>query len=62
MPVGVSFWGGLQFEPLIVTIVFPLAYVSNYTCPWAMKGTDMGLYYKHMIKEGFKQPPKRVGA
>ncbi len=62
VPAKVPFGGGLQFEPLIVALVFPLAQVSDYTGPCAIKGMDMGFYYKHMLKEGFKQAPKGQGA
>ncbi len=58
MPAGVPFWGGLQFEPLIVALIFPLAHISDYTGPWAVKGTDMGLYDKYTLKEGFKRALK----
>jgi hypothetical protein len=51
---GTPFGGGSQFEPLIVTLVFSLAHVSDYTGPWAVKGMDMGSHYEHMLKEGFK--------
>ena len=61
VPAGVPFWGGNQFEPLIVAIVFPLAHVSGYTGPWAVKGTDMGTYYEHALGEGFKRPQKGSG-
>ncbi len=61
VPAGVPFWGGTQFEPLIVAIIFPLAHVSGYTGPWAVKGTDMGTYYKHALGEGFKRPQKGSG-
>ena len=61
VPAGVPFWGGNQFEPLIVAIIFPLAHVSSYTGPWAVKGTDMGTYYKHALGEGFKRPQKGSG-
>ena len=33
VPTGVPFWGTLQFELLIVAIVFPLAHVSSHTGP-----------------------------
>ena len=62
VPAGVPFWGGTQFEPLIVAVVFPLAHVSGYTGPWAVKGVDMGSYYKHALVEGFKRPQKGSGA
>jgi hypothetical protein len=62
VPAGIPFWGADQFEPLIVAIVFPLAHVRNYTGPWAIKGTDMGLHYKHALGEGFKQPTERAGS
>ena len=58
VPAGVPFWGENQFEPLIVAIIFPLAHVSGYTGPWAVKGTDMGTYYEHALGEGFKRPQK----
>ena len=58
VPAGVPFWGGPQFEPLIVAIIFPLAHVSDYTGPWLVKGTDMGVYYEHALVEGFKPPTK----
>jgi hypothetical protein len=61
VPAGVPFWGGNQFEPLIVAIVFPLAHVSGHTGPWAVKGTDMGTYYEHALGEGFKRPQKGSG-
>ncbi len=61
VPTGVPFWGGPQFEPLIVAIVFPLAHVSHHTGPWTVKGTDMGEYYEHALKEGFKRPPNGPG-
>ncbi len=57
VPAGVPFWGGTQFEPLIVAIVFPRAHVSDHTEPWAIKGTPMGLYYERALEEGFKQTP-----
>lgn len=56
VPVGVPFWGSLQFEPLIVAIVFPLAHVSSYTGPWSVKGTDMGLYFERALAAGFSKP------
>jgi hypothetical protein len=55
VPAGVSFWGGSQFEPLIVALIFPLAHLSDYTGQWAVKRMDMGLYYKHALEEGLKQ-------
>ena len=54
VPVGVPFWGALQFEPLIVAIIFPLSHVSSYTGPWAVKGTDLGEHYQRALQEGFK--------
>ena len=54
--VGVLFWGASQFEPLIVTIIFPLAHVSSYTGPWAVKGTDLGEHFQRALQEGFKRP------
>jgi hypothetical protein len=62
VPGGVHFWGGSQFKPLIVAFVFPLAHVSDYTGPRALKGTYTGLYHKHALKEAFKQGPKELGA
>ena len=56
VPAGVPFCESSQFEPLIVTIVFPLAHVSSYTGPWTVKGTDMGLYYKQALAAGFSKP------
>ena len=56
VPAGVPFWGSLQFEPLIVAIVFPLAHVSSYTGPWSVKGTDMGLYFERALAAGFSKP------
>ena len=61
VPAGVPFWGGTQFEPLIVAIIFPLAHVSGYTGPWAVKGTDMGAYYERALGEGFKRPQQGSG-
>ncbi len=61
VPARVPFWGGSQFKPLLVAIVFPLAHVSNYTGPWLVRGTDMGWYYKHALVEGFKRPPRAPG-
>ena len=61
VPVGVPFWGADQFEPLIVVIVFPLAHVRNYTGPWEIKGTDLGLRYEHALGEGFKRSGTRPG-
>jgi hypothetical protein len=54
--VGVLFWGASQFEPLIVTIIFPLAHVSSYTGLWAVKGTDLGEHFQWALQEGFKRP------
>ena len=56
MLVGVLFWGASQFEPLIVTIIFPLAHVSSYTGLWAVKGTDLGEHFQWALQEGFKRP------
>ena len=56
VPAGVPFWGSLQFEPLIVAIVFPLAHISSHTGPWTVKGTDMGLYYERALAAGFSKP------
>ena len=56
VPAGVPFWGASQFEPLIVAIVFPLAHVSTYTGPWAVKGTNLGERYQQALEEGFKRP------
>jgi hypothetical protein len=61
VPAGVPFWGATQFEPLIVAIVFPLAHVSGHTGPWAVKGTDMALYYEWALAEGFKAGPLTQG-
>jgi hypothetical protein len=61
VPAGVPFWGGSQFEQLIVAIVFPLAHVSNYTGRWVVRGTNVGRYYKHALEEGFKCPPRALG-
>jgi hypothetical protein len=61
VPTGDPFWGGPQFKPPIVAIIFPLAHVSHHTGPSTVKGTDMGGYYEHALKEGFKHPPKGPG-
>ena len=57
VPTEVPFWGRDQFELLIVAIIFPLAHVSNYTGPWAVEGSGMGLYYECALAAGFKQVP-----
>jgi len=36
---GVSFWGALQHEPLLVAIALPLSHVPSYRGPWLAKGT-----------------------
>ncbi len=46
----------LQFEPLIVAIIFPFSHVSSYTEPWAVKGAELGEYFHRALQEGFKQP------
>ena len=51
---GSLFGEGPQFEPPMVAIVFPLAHISSYTGPWAVKGTYMGSFYERALKEGFK--------
>jgi hypothetical protein len=61
VPSRVPFWGVSQIKPLIVAIVFPLAHVSNYTGLWAVRGADMGQYYKQTLEEGFKRPPRAPG-
>ena len=45
----------MQFEPLIVAIIFPLSHVSSYTGPWAVKGTDLGEHFQRALQEGFKR-------
>jgi hypothetical protein len=54
VPAGVTFWGGNQFEPLIVTIVFPLSHVPRYAGPWLVRNTDEGARYKRALASGFK--------
>ncbi len=56
VPSGVPFWWTLQFEPLVVAIVFPLAHISSHTGPWSVKGTDMGTSYKQALAAGSSKP------
>jgi hypothetical protein len=50
---GVTFWGGNQFEPLIIAIVFPLSHVPRYAGPWLVRDTDEGARYKCTLASGF---------
>ncbi len=56
VPAGVPFWGGSQFEPLIVAIVFPLAHVSNYTGPWAVRGGTWGGTMNSLLRRDSSAP------
>jgi hypothetical protein len=56
---GILFWGAAQFELPIIAIIFPLSHVSNYTGPWAIRGMDLGVHYKHAF-EMVSSDPQRV--
>jgi hypothetical protein len=54
VPAQVSFWTAGQYEPLIVAIVLPLAYVPSYTGPWLARGTHEGEQAEQALQRGFK--------
>ena len=43
-------------EPLIVLIVFPLAHVSNYRCPWVLRESSPSLEVQDHMEARFKHP------
>ena len=57
IPAGVPFRGAGQYEPLTVTINFPLSHVPSYTGPWVVKGTDVGANFEQALVRGFRGDP-----
>ena len=51
---GVSFWGALQHEPLLVAITLPLSHVPSYRGPWLAKGTLQARKLACELETGFK--------
>ncbi len=54
VPVGAPFWTAARFEPLIVAITLPLAYIPRYTEPWLVRGTPEGQRFEQRLQRGFK--------
>ena len=54
VPAQVLFWTAKQYEPLIVAIVLPLAYVPSYTGPWLVRGTHEGEQAEQALQRAFK--------
>ena len=54
--VGPSFCSYSMHEPLIVLIIFPMAYVSNYRGLWVLRGSSPALEVQDHLEARFKHP------